>query len=293
MFASLVLATGVAWCADAIVVVVSEQKGPVAEFSDALGAALRRELPQVTVRTIGAAEVDALGDTRLVIAAGSVAQATILARADRPPVLAVLTPRASFERQFAKAGRISALYLDHPEERQLALITLLPSQPSSVAFVASSASGVSVQRLRQAAHRLDLRINEFPIAAERDVARAIQEAAAQSEVLLAHPDPAVFSPQTIQSILLTTYRARVPVVGFSPAYTRAGALMSLHSSPQQLAEQAAEMARHVLQTGQLPPSQYPREFEVSVNRQVARSLGVEVPAESILVERLRQRERTR
>lgn len=289
----LLLAAGAAWPGDSIVVVLSEQKGPVAEFADALTGALRRALPQAVVRTVAAADAENLGDPRLVIAAGSAAQGAVLARADRPPVIAVLTPRVSFDRQFARQARVAALYLDHPEERQLALATLLPSQPSSIAFVASQASGVSLQRLRHAAQRLDLRINEYAVTAERDVARAIQEAAAQSEILLAHPDPAVFNPQTIQSILLTTYRARVPVLGFSPAYTRAGALLSLHSSPQQLAEQTAEMARQALATGQLPTSQHPREFEVSVNRQVARSLGIEVPAESVLVERLRQRERAR
>jgi ABC-type uncharacterized transport system substrate-binding protein len=142
-----------------------------------------------------------------------------------------------------------------------------------------------------AAQRLRIRLVEVPVGADRDVARAVQEAAAQSEFVLAHPDPGVFSPQTIQSILLTTYRARVPLFGFSPAYTRAGALLSLHTGSGQLAEQAAEMARQFWQAGALPAAQYPRDYEVSVNRQVARSLGVEVPAESVLVERLRQKER--
>jgi putative tryptophan/tyrosine transport system substrate-binding protein len=291
--AGLALATGTVLCAESVVIVLSDQKGPVTEFAQALDDALRRTLPQVGVRTVGAADVEGLGDARLVIAAGSAAQAAVIARPDRPPVLAVLAPRASFERQFSRAGRVAALYLDHPEERQLALIAMLPAQPSSVAFVASPASGVSAQRLRSAAQRLDMRINEFPVTGERDAARAIQEATSQSEVLLAHPDPAVFNTQTIQSVLLTTYRARVPVVGFSSAYTRAGALMSLHSSAQQLAEQTADMARQALQSGLLPASQYPRDYEVSVNRQVARSLGIEVPAESVLVERLRQRERPR
>ena len=132
---------------------------------------------------------------------------------------------------------------------------------------------------------------EYSVNDEKDVARAVQEAVGQSEILLAHPDPVVFNPQSIQSVLLTSYRSRVPLLGFSPAYTRAGALASLHSTIPQMAAQAAEMVRTAMQTGNLPAAQYPRDFEVSVNRQVARSLGVDMPPEHVLVERVRQKER--
>lgn len=277
--------------ADAVAILLSDQKGSYAEFADSLAGALRRGMPNAQVIRTVAVEEAVAADVRLVVAVGSAAQQAVAARQGRPPVLAVLTPRAVYERLFEKASRATALYLDQPEERQLNLLSLLPEPLVSIGLVASPASTLSVPRLRAAAQRLKMKLVEVPVTAERDVARAVQEAAAQSEILLAHPDPGVFSPSTIQNILLTTYRARVPVFGFSPAYTRAGALLSLHTASPQLAEQTAEMARQSWQSGQLPPPQYPRDYDVSVNRQVARSLGIEVPAESVLVERLRQRER--
>jgi ABC-type uncharacterized transport system substrate-binding protein len=80
------------------------------------------------------------------------------------------------------------------------------------------------------------------------------------------------------------------VLGFSPAYVRAGALVSLHSTPAQVGIQAASLARSVL-NGQSPaPSQYPADFTVEVNTHVARSLGLELDA-AALTKQLRQLER--
>lgn len=283
---------GWAGAADAIAVLAPERQGASGEFTQSLVAALGRVAAGVQVRVVSSAGDASSSDIRLVIAVGSSAQQAIAAQPARPQVLATLAPRATYERLFDKAGRTTALYLDQPKERQLGLLTLLPSAPKSVGVVFSSGSSLPIASLRAAAGRLGLRLVEVPVTPERDVAAAVQEAASQAEFLLAHPDPGVFGPQTIQNILLTTYRARVPMLGFSPAYTRAGALLSLHSSPAQLAEQAADMAKQTLQSGSLPAPQYPRDYEVSVNRQVARSLGIDLPAEGALVERLRQKERS-
>eukprot|EP01032_Pedospumella_encystans_P026470 gene26469-29906_t len=95
-----------------------------------------------------------------------------------------------------------------------------------------------------------------------------------ADVLLAVADPQVYNSATISNILLATYRARVPVVAFSPAYVKAGALLALYSTPRQIGVQAGALARGVLQGGPVPASQYPQEFSVAVNEHVARSLGL-------------------
>jgi len=268
-----------------VAILLSEEKGSYAEFNTELQKQLARRLPGVTVRTaLSVAEATAT-DVDLIVAVGTAAQqavADLAGDAFRQPVLAVLTPRTTFERMFGRTPRTTALYLDQPEERQLALLTLLPGNLRSFGVVSSLASTISLPRLRLAASKFGLRLVAVPVTAERNLAQAVQEAVSQSEVLLAHPDPGVFSPPTVQNILLSTYRARLPVIGFSAAYTRAGALASLHSSIAQLAEESAAMAVPML-AGRTPAARYPQSFEVTVNRQVARSLGFEMPAESVLV----------
>ncbi|MDP1635285.1 MAG: hypothetical protein Q8L69_11470, partial [Gallionellaceae bacterium] len=61
-------------------------------------------------------------------------------------------------------------------------------------------------------------------------------------------------------------------------------------TPQQIARQAADLLRSALSSGRLPPPQPPREYQVSTNPHVARSLGLELDSEERLLQRLRSLE---
>jgi len=54
------------------------------------------------------------------------------------------------------------------------------------------------------------------------------------------------------------------------------------STPSQIAAQTAALIRQFGDSHVLPASQYPHEFEVMVNEQVARSLGLKVKSASLL-----------
>lgn len=291
---TLLLGGGVALGDQSVTLLLAEQKPANREFADAFLIALRRIAPALTVRETVALD-ESESSQSIVVAVGSLSFQQGLINAKRPRVFAALVPRFSFEKAVqqhgAAAGLASAVYLDQPEDRQMALISLLPGPPAVVGLIKSASGSISAPRLRSSAQKYRLRLNEQMVSAERDLASAVQWVASESDVILATPDPAVFNPQTIQSVLLSSYRARVPLIGFSPAYTKAGALLSLHSSVRQLAEQTAEMVRHSAAGSGLPPPQAPRDFEVSINRQVARSMGIELPSEAALVEQLRNRER--
>ena len=284
-----------AWLARADTVVsvfVPDQKAANKEFSEALQRALARLSVTVSVREVQA--IDGVVAGGLVVAVGSQAFQEAQRKSAGRAVIGAMLPRHAYERvlQQAAAGvPTSAVFLDQPEERQLALVSLLPGPPATIGVIRSDNAVISWARLRAAAARYRFKLQEESLSADSDLAAAIQNVSGQTDVILATPDPAVFSPQTISGILLSAYRSRVPLVGFSPAYTRAGALLSLHSSVQQLAAQTAEMVRVVAAGGALPAPQVPTHFEVSVNRQVARSLGVELPSEIVLVDHLRALER--
>ena len=97
------------------------------------------------------------------------------------------------------------------------------------------------------------------------------------------PDPVAINADTVYGLLLTTYRAGVPVVGFSEGLLNAGALISLFSTAQQQGRQGADIAHRVLaHEAGLPAAQYPRYFSVRVNASVSRSLGLHLPTEEEL-----------
>lgn len=281
-----------------VVIVGSERGGAYQEAADALMAELERGgVAQRAMRYFTLAELEALQTTpKLYVALGTEASAALARREVRIPLLCTLLPRVSFERIARDSGRrpsghFSALYLSQPPERTLDLIRLALPQARRVGVLWSEESRSQLPALEEAARARGLRVLAAPVRPEEPVFTALKKVLEDVDVLLAMPDPNIYNSGSIQNILLASYRAHVPLVAFSAAYVRAGALIAVHSSPAQLGVQAAQLTRALLQgRGGWPPPQGPQEFSVSLNEPVARSLGLSLDAVA-LTERLRRLER--
>ncbi len=252
-----------------VTVVLSETGGAYQEFAFALQSNIgKHHLAQV----VNAGE--ATGDADLVIAVGMKA-ATALA-ATSQPVLNVLVPRAGYDRLPRASTHASvAIYMDQPMERRLALLTsVLPNAKDIGVLYATPPLELEYLKKLSATKRFVL--HERVVDQQHPLASALNDLLQESEVLFVLPDAVVYSSDTIRNILLETYRKQIPMIGISPAFVRAGALCAVYSTPQQVAQQAVEVIEQLALSGKLPVSQYPKEFEVSVNAQVARSLGLAI-----------------
>lgn len=288
--------------AGGVVIVSSERSASYAAAADALVAELVREgVPSAEVSQRFASEpggMDAAATSgpKLLVVLGTEALKQLLARDVRAPVLAVLIPRSGFERVVKDAGRkasanVTALYLDQPLGRQLDLIRLAIPDAKRVGVLWGAESVLQQPALLAAMQLRGLQEKSGLVVSNGGgVFSGLKGVLDDADVLLAVADPQVFNSATVSNILLATYRARIPVLAFSPAYVKAGALMSLHSTPVQIGTQAASVVRAILQGGGLPPAQYPTDFTVSVNEHVARSLGLNLD-EITLSDKLRRMEK--
>lgn len=277
-----------------VAVVLSEDSAPYQEVYQVIRAHLD-ETPHEASRVYADGLTAAsLSDARLAIAVGVGAADALAALPERPPVLAILVPRA----WYLKIGRTrlgagsrrsqSAIYLDEPYERQALLIRLaLPDVRRVGVLLSTEQSGV-VGELDEALRAQRLSLVYATLKDGERLNTPLETVLSESDLLLALPDPQVFNRNTAQSLFLTSYRYRDPVLGYSRSLTRAGALLSLHSSPAQIGRQAAEWIGNAIQGGavHLPPPAYPSYFSVSINDQVARSLGFNLPSETDLEKRL-------
>lgn len=291
---------GACWGAD-VVILSSERSAGYSEAAQAVVAELvrsgmdRAEIVQLVVPDAPGAEVAGLQGGKVWITLGAEALGRALPRDGRPPIIAALIPRLGFERivretvHKSTAG-VAALYLDQPFPRQLDLLRLALPDAKRVGVLWGHESMQQQVGLVAAAQSRGLEIVGGTVTSPITLYAGLKTVLSDTDVLLAVADPAVYNGTTISNILLATYRSRVPLLAFSPAYTKAGALMSLHSAPRQIGGQAATMARAVLQGGAVPASQYPLEFSVLVNDYVARSLGLTLD-EGGLSERLRRLEK--
>lgn len=107
-----------------------------------------------------------------------------------------------------------------------------------------------------------------------------------ADVLLAQPDPTIYNRDYAKALLLTAYRQGKPMIGPSAAFVRAGALASLYATPDAIAGEVVAALSSFERTGRLPPKASVERFQVVVNPQVARSLGVVLPPEAEILRRM-------
>jgi ABC-type uncharacterized transport system substrate-binding protein len=284
-----------------LVVIVSSERTPAyVEAAEALVSELERGgLSRYNMLQLDAGELAAAWplSPKLFVTLGSVAANALALSTTQSPVLCTLLPRSSYERVLQASGRkssaqFSALYLDQPLSRQLELIRLALPTARRVGVLWGPESQTNAVALKTYVQSSGLVLVEATVGRDEQLFPSLKSVLEEADVLLAVADAHLFNSGSIQNILLASFRARVPLVAFSPAYVRAGALFALHVTPMQIGLQAAAIARGVLQEKTLSATPlYSRDFSVTVNEHVARSLGLTLDADS-LRERLLRRELT-
>ncbi|MAZ67037.1 MAG: hypothetical protein CMF25_07995 [Kangiellaceae bacterium] len=219
---------------------------------------------------------------QLVVAIGSKATSEILKLGLDNKILAVLLPKITYNQLVYQASdkyktgtNISAVYLDQPVGRYLALINALAPQAKTVGVMLGEGASVYEAPLDESQHLYQLQVRHGYVKKGLSPLKALGTIIDRSDVLLALPDTSVYNSNTVPGILLSSYRKGIPLIGFSRAYIRAGALTGIYTLPQELGYQTSQkiLAIHQQNYQKLPQPAFPDSFDISVNYQVARSLG--------------------
>lgn len=240
---------------------------------------------EVSIGGLGPAQVEG---KQILVAFGTRAFAAAIRQAGGRPVIAGLVAQSSLEEIGPMAGeRWSAILLDHPAERWINLIqAAFPGvQQVGMLIGANNQKSARLMERKMAERRITLSLEV--IASTEEVVPAIERLIPRMGVLLAMPDPLAHNRNTVQPLLLTTYRAGIPVVAYSESYQQAGAVLALYSTVPQIVTQVVESLQQVREGKSLPNLQAPRYFTVGVNAAVARSLGLSLPSSNDLAGRLR------
>lgn len=193
------------------------------------------------------------------------------------PLLAVMIPSTKYidllEPQ-ARSSHISAIYIDQPWSRQVALLHAALPESRNIGVLYSSEARLNLPTLRNELAGYGFNLVAKQMQNNENLSTDLEEVLARSDVLLAVPDGNIFSNSSIRNILLSSYRQRIPLVGLSQAYVNAGALCAVFSTPEQMAAQAGAATILFARTRRLPDPQSPAFYTIAVNQDVARTLGI-------------------
>jgi len=283
--------------AEQIFIVASKLNGPHNRAALELESRLKVGLPsQFKIQRMSTTDEEPLrieaGPKDFVFTVGSQAFADVVAQNTSTRLIALLIPEETYHALLQanprREGKTSAVYIEQPVRRNLELVRIaLPGRKPGILL--GSQSGALEKQLNQVSKELNLPLFLKKLKTNENLVTALDQVLKNSNVLVAFADPEVSNPATARHLLLTSYRFGIPVVAYSRAYVRAGALMAVYSSPEQFAQQAAEMLMRIVRNKSdlVPAPEYPRYFSVDINQNVARSLGIDLKSIPEIESRLR------
>jgi len=275
-------------CARQVVLVLSERSAPYLEAAAAISSGLAEADVKLAVRTLSMDEVrdSGFGADTLLVPLGVRATEALARLPSAAPVLAGLLPRQRYEKILrelvlrARRHQFSAVSLDQPYPRQFRLLSAALPDIRQIGVLLGSATLSERDMLEEAAEDSHLQLVTKTLDNATTLFPDIDAVLLHSDALLLLPDIEVVNRASLQSLILTSYRQRRPVLGYSAALVKAGALLAVYSTPEQIGRQIAEIIRR--KPFVLPPPQPPRYFSVMVNRNVARALSLTIPADAQL-----------
>lgn len=212
-------------------------------------------------------------------------KATDLMMDKAAPILAVMIPSTKYpdlQEKRTRASPVSAIYIDQPMSRQVALLGAVLPESQRVGVLYSAESRIDLKELHKELGRQGYKLVARQVQGSETLSSDLEDVLEHSDVLLAIPDSSIFNSSYIRNILLSSYRRHIPLVGLSQAYVNAGALCAVFSTPEQLAAQASAAATQFAQTRHLPPPQPPSLYTVAINQEVARALGITTQSADLL-----------
>jgi putative ABC transport system substrate-binding protein len=214
----------------------------------------------------------------VLVTLGSLATRASIREAPQVPVVAGLILNAD---DLGGVRNATGVVLEFPVETEFRFLQrLLPRQKRIAVLYHAVENRGRVEAADRAARALGLRLEARRLASPRELPAALDDLSSDTDVLWGLADQVVLNPQTAQPILLFSLRHRIPFVGLSLTWVKAGALYALDRDYADIGAQCAELAARVLRgtpPSALPPAP-PRKVVYALNLRTARHLNIAIPA---------------
>ena len=182
-----------------------------------------------------------------------------------------------------------SVFLDQPLQRYLAFIKYLLA-PQSIGIIRNKKHKISAKTVKKVTSSLDLTLDQRLFKTGDKPLNLVRDLLQTNDVLLSLPNPEVYNRQSLKGILLASYRQNKPVISYSPAHVKSGALASIYSSPENIGNQLAELMNKIVNDNFFEPDAYyyASEYEVNINDRVAKSLGLKLTPKEKIIRQLKE-----
>jgi putative tryptophan/tyrosine transport system substrate-binding protein len=256
-----------------VLVVRSQDLPPYAAVDQAFTASIGQSVSRITLGGSPEALARALSERpTLVLALGQEAARAVTALKPTAPVLCALVP---FPEKLD--GRLVAVPMFASPKRQAQLLKQAVPGAKRVGLVYSPTHSRAVaDAYGSAASAAGLTPVRYEVEGLRDFAGAVRKLVGRVDVLWLIPDPTLINAETFKFLVQTSFESKLPLVAYSQAMVKAGALLAVEAEYAEMGRRAGSAGRRLL-AGEGGVTPEAPEGALYVNRRSAGLLGVSLP----------------
>lgn len=272
---------------NAVAVLLSHEAAPYQQTLEGFQARLAEQAGAIAYETWTVEQDERLAEAlahlekkppKLILALGTLATRAVVAQNYSVPVVSTLILDAAD----IKGANATGVSLEFPMDTQWRWFRRLLPKVRSLGVLFDPAGGRRRYReLEKLAgdERLELSPAETPT--PEYLPEALKNLPSSLDALWGLGESRILSPQTAREILLYSFRNRIPFIGLSNSWVKAGSLYALDRDYRDLGQQCAEMAYAVLKgapASSITPTT-PRKVLYSINLKTAEHMKLEFSEE--------------
>jgi len=175
------------------------------------------------------------------------------------------------------AANMTGTLLEVPVDRQLKIMrTFLPTLHRIGTLYDPAKTSSRMKDAARQATISDFQLTERSVESDKEVPAQLRTLLSEVEALWLMPDSTVLTNESIRFILESALGHQIPVIGFSPEFTRLGALLSMSVNYGDVGRETGLLAKRILDGERLLPlNPVPIErLKITVNLKTAKFLGI-------------------
>lgn len=288
LFCLLIIPT-LSYSEESVLVVMSSQGGIYQDFYSTLKNKSNKKL---TISKINISDVDneILNDHKLIVSIGYKAAKTISKYKIHNAVIHSLIPDNDTTQNSIPCIKSNCykVYINQPTNRYIKLFKILFPQGKNLVFATTNTDSKISKQIKSTSENNGVIYKEIYIQKNNNISRIFINKLNSSDVLLALPNSEIYNASNAKSIILSSYHANVPIIAYSKSFAKAGALLSLYSSIDNIAETTASLVNTIITDGpQKQNEYYPDNFTIEINSAVAHSLNINIDSENVLKRKIK------
>ncbi len=268
--------------AHARLLLITSQDSPVyQEFQrGVLGALAKGVVEEMDIRLADEIAVLDLTQYSAIIVAGIDAAKALAGRgALSKPLIYTMLPLSNYEWLGDNGMLISQhklLYIDQPPSRYVQLLRAAMPEAAAIGYLYGEISAAYIDEIKKIVDAAKLGVVQADLVGSDKLSNLLKSVFTSSDAVLLLPDPFFYNRRVVQEVLLASFRYKRPLVVYSESFLKAGAMLALFSTPEQIGRQTAEVFNCLGRPCYSAVTQRsaPKYFSVMVNEVVARQMGI-------------------